>query len=178
MSNILKGGIELPNGLPDLEEMMNKYGDNILRICYIYLKDRHLAEDAFQETFIMVYRKYNTFKGESSEITWIMRIAINICKNHLRTSWLKRVVLMDQSAFENYIVKAEEYERPMLLEEIMKLKPIYKEVIFLFYYLQLNVAEIANVLKTKESTITVRLSRARDQLKYSIERGQELGYER
>ncbi len=168
------------DSIPDLEDMINKHGDKVLRICYTYLKDTHLAEDAFQETFIRVYQKFRTFKGKSSENTWIMRIAINTCKNYLRTSWFKKIVLMDHSTIENNSnltgrYETNEYKRLEMVEEIMELKPIYKEVIYLFYYFQLNVAEIATVLRIKESTVTVRLSRARDQLKTSLERRENIG---
>ena len=75
----------------EIERMMREYGDSLLRMCIIYLKDRALAEDAVQETFIKVYQKYYTFNQISEEKTWIMRIAINVCKNYMRTSWFKRV---------------------------------------------------------------------------------------
>lgn len=74
----------------ELKRMIDAYGNDILRLCTLYLKDRHLAEDALQETFIKVWQKYSTYKGDADEKTWITRIAINVCKNYLRTSWFKK----------------------------------------------------------------------------------------
>ena len=74
----------------ELQSMLEAYGNDILRLCTLYLKDRHLAEDALQETFIKVWQKYHTYLGQANEKTWIMRIAINVCKNYLRTAWIKR----------------------------------------------------------------------------------------
>ena len=61
----------------ELQSMLEAYGNDILRLCTLYLKDRHLAEDALQETFIKVWQKYHTYLGQANEKTWIMRIAIN-----------------------------------------------------------------------------------------------------
>lgn len=74
----------------ELQSMLEAYGNDVLRLCTLYLKDRHLAEDALQETFIKVWQKYHTYLGQANEKTWIMRIAINVCKNYLRTAWIKR----------------------------------------------------------------------------------------
>lgn len=63
--------------------LMDQYGNDVLRTSFMYLKDMQRAEDAFQEVFIKVFNKY---------------ITINVCKDMLRSSWLKRVVLTDQIA--------------------------------------------------------------------------------
>lgn len=77
-----------------ISRLINQYGNSILRMCYMYLKDYQLAEDVTQETFLQVYEKYETFENRSSEKTWITRIAINRCKNCMRTHWFKRVTIM------------------------------------------------------------------------------------
>lgn len=77
----------------EIERLINVYGEDVLRTSYMYLKDRQRAEDAFQEVFLKIYRKYDSFKGNSSEKTWIISITINVCKDLLRSSWLKRVFL-------------------------------------------------------------------------------------
>jgi RNA polymerase sigma-70 factor (ECF subfamily) len=84
----------------EIERLMGEYGDIVLKTSYLYLKDMQRAEDAFQEVFIKIYRKYGSFKGNSSEKTWIMSITINVCKDMLRNSWLKRVFLMDNLTAE------------------------------------------------------------------------------
>lgn len=70
---------------PAIEEMMEKYSDTLLRLCYLYLKDYQLAEDIVQDTFIKAIKNYDSFKHESSEKTWLTRIAINNCKNALKS---------------------------------------------------------------------------------------------
>ena len=72
---------------PDMERIVGAYGNAVLRMCFLYLKDSHLAEDASQETFLKVYRNYAQFDGTAGEKTWVMRIAINVCKRQLRSPW-------------------------------------------------------------------------------------------
>lgn len=136
-------------------------------MCFLYLKDAHLAEDAVQDTFIKAYNSYSQFKGKSSEKTWIMRIAINVCKNYLRNSWWKRVdesVVLDNIPTDESLIKDD-----TLLLEVMKLSQKYKEVILLFYYQEMKIREIAEILKIPESTVSVRLKRAREKLKSNLE---------
>ena len=61
----------------DLERIVNEYGDALLRMCFLYLKDHAMAEDAVQETFLRAFRHQDDFQGKSSVKTWITRIAIN-----------------------------------------------------------------------------------------------------
>ena len=73
-----------------LERMIRDYGDALLRTCYLYLKDYHLAEDAVQETLIKAMKHYGGFRHHSDEKTWLTRIAINCCKNMIRKKWYRQ----------------------------------------------------------------------------------------
>ena len=82
-----------PSYLQDEEgfaRLLDDWGDRLLRLCTLYLKDVHLAEDAVQETLLKAWRHADTFRGGGSEITWITRIAINVCKSYLRSPWKRR----------------------------------------------------------------------------------------
>ena len=162
--------ISVPNRkpIPDMNKLVEEYGNSLLRMCFLYLKDIHLAEDAVQDAFIKVNKSYINFKGDSEEKTWVMRIAINVCKNYLRSSWWKRI---DEAAvLENITVSnsTDALQDEALLLEIMKLSPKYKEVILLFYYQDMKICEIAEVLNIPETTISVRLMRAREILKIKL----------
>jgi len=155
--------------VPDMERIVDQYGTGLLRMCYLYLKDMQLAEDAVQDTFLKVYRNYGQFNGGAGEKTWVTRIAINVCKDYLRTAWRRRVNVVEEL---NDIPDAEgphAAEDGALLNEVMALKPKYREVLLLYYYQDLKISEIAKVLGAPESTISVRLKRAREQLKSRLE---------
>jgi RNA polymerase sigma-70 factor (ECF subfamily) len=162
----------------EIERLIDEYGNDVLRIAYIYLKDKHLAEDAFQEVFVKVYKNFNKFQGNSSVKTWILSITMNTCKDILRSSWLKRIVFsQDQKLINcsNNIVDnpAEEVIKQLqyneLLSEVMKLPKKYKEVIILFYYEEVSTSEISKILSIPEGTVRSRLFRARETLKYNLD---------
>ncbi len=153
---------------PDLARMMEEYGNSLLRLCFMYLKDMHLAEDAVQDTFYKVYKNYHMFDGGNGEKTWINRIAINVCKDMLRSAWNRRVNVVEEL---NSIPDTEGIPDPQdetLLNAVMNLKPKYKEVILLFYYQDMKITDIATALNAPESTISVRLRRAREMLKKQL----------
>ena len=156
----------------ELEQMMNQYGDYIARTCYIYLKDWALAEDAVQEVFIKAYKHISEFKKESSEKTWLTSIAINICKNYVRTSWFRKVQIGIEkidtyNTLEDELIN--QVSQSDLLRQVMDLPIKYREVILLYYYQDFKVNEIAEILGISESNIKMRLNRGRKKLKDDFE---------
>ena len=156
----------------ELEQMMNQYGDYIARTCYIYLKDWALAEDAVQEVFIKAYKHMSEFRKESSEKTWLTSIAINICKNYVRTSWFRKVQIGIEK-IEAYNTLEDELlnqiNQSELLKQVMDLPIKYREVIPLYYYQDFKINEIAEILGISESSIKMRLNRGRKKLKDDFE---------
>ncbi len=153
----------------EIERLMNQYGNDVLRMSYIYLKDQQLAEDAFQEVFMKVFKKFDSFRFESSEKTWIIKITINVCKDMLKNNWLKKVNLYDTDEIfnddENINVVEHEIDKSELYHQVMTLPEKYQEVIILYYYQGFNVNEIASILNTTIGNVSSLLSRARVHLK-------------
>ncbi len=152
-----------------IERLIQDYGNDVLRIAYMYLKDKYLAEDAFQEVFIRVYHKWDTFRNESSEKTWIIKIAINVSKDMLKNNWLKKVSFYDvvdkYTYHESKDNVEEEMEKKALFEQVLMLPEKYKDVILLYYYQGFSVVEIASILDSTTGTVSSQLSRARELLK-------------
>ena len=160
----------------NLERMMNEYGDAVLRMCFLYLKDYQLAEDAVQETFIKAMKSYDAFEHRSSEKTWLIRIAVNCCKNMLRSRWFqiaRNELREDQETVQDDLIEAF-LEKDSVSRAIMKLNANDRQVIVLYYYQELSVREITAVIGKKENAVLQRLKRARDRLKVFLE---EAGYE-
>ncbi|HEX2947548.1 MAG TPA: sigma-70 family RNA polymerase sigma factor [Clostridia bacterium] len=158
--------------------LMDSYGNDVLRTAYMILKDRHRAEDAFQEVFIKVFKKYGSFKGDSSEKTWLISITINVCRDMLRSSWLKRVFPTDRIAsqrggsdVEDRFIRKDEGKK--LFESVMSLPEAFRETVVLYYYNGCDTAEIGRLLGTREGTVRSRLHRARELLKVKLEGGME-----
>lgn len=152
-----------------IRRMMEDYGSSLLRMCYLYLRDETLAEDAVQECFLKAYRSLDSFRGDSAEKTWLMRIAINTCRDYHRSPWAR---LVDRRASVEAIQPVGSDTEPTddtVLEQVMLLPEKDREVVLLKYYQQLKIAEIAEALNIPTGTVTSRLNRARAKLHRRLE---------
>lgn len=149
-----------------MKSLVESYSGDLLKLCTLYLKDQHLAEDALQDTYIKVWQKYHTYDETlSSEKTWITRIAINTCKNYLRTSWFRKMNTSDFMEIvgqDEYIVVDESVD---MMNAILSLKEKYRSVLLLYYYEEYTVKDISEILNMKQSTVLSLLQRGRGQLK-------------
>jgi RNA polymerase sigma-70 factor, ECF subfamily len=137
------------------------------------LKDAHLAEEAAWDTLYRAYKRYNQFRGESSEKTWISQIAINVCKNYMRKASYKEIasneyISLNYAPEDEAVVEFRSEESIELLNAVYSLPEKYKQVILLRYYEQMSVSEVSKVLKEKENTISVRIRRAHTMLKEEL----------
>lgn len=165
--------VKAPGSNPEivLERLIRENGISLKRLCYLYLHDEALAEDAVQETFLKAYRALEGYRGEASEKTWLTRIAVNTCKDMLRTAWFRHV---DRRVTPDMIPESRETRDPYNREvaaAVMNLPAKYREVILLYYYRGLTMAETAEVLKISQPAVTNRLKRARDKLKTELKGG-------
>jgi len=157
-----------------LISLVDRYQEPLLRMCCLYLRDRSLAEDAVQETFIKAYRALDSFRGESSEKTWLMRIAMHICCDINRTGWFRFMNReITPEMFVDQAAPPPEERDEELATAVMKLPRRLREVILLYYYQGMNVNEIADALNLSHSSVSGRLKRGREKLKNMLE-GREL----
>lgn len=168
---------KLPEKLPeyDIDCLIRQYGNDVLRMAYLYVKNLSTAEDIFQEVFIKVNQKLSTFEGNSSIKTWIIKITINTCKDYLKSAWNKRVVPMMEYQ-EDMIISETDYEniekkdtREMIRKTVLSLPAKYKDIVICVYFQDMSVTEAAITLNIAEGTAKSRLSRARQKLKSILE---------
>ena len=168
MSNV-KGPDNAPDRNQRLEQLVDRYQEQVMRMCFLYLCDKTLAEDAMQETFLKVYRAMDTFRGEASEKTWIMRIAIRTCYDMNHSGWFRvfnRQVTPDM--VPETAVPFEESDDE-LMNAVIRLPIRLREVILLYYYQHMNVNETAESLGISQSSVSGRLKRGRERLKAMME---------
>ena len=141
-----------------LEDLMRRYGDALVRMCCLYLNDASLAQDAAQDTFIKAWRNLGQFRGECDERTWLMRIAINTCRDYHRTAWLRHVAGAEDAHPDGEVIRA-----------VTALPRCEREAVLLRYYQEMTIAEAAQALRISQSAVKQRLRRAnrrlRDRLK-------------
>lgn len=148
-----------------LRELISAYQAELLRFCYVRLQDRMHAEDAVQETFFKVYRALPSYRADGHEKAWVYRIALNVCRDMLRSGWFRRInrhitpeLLPDEGS-------PPDEEEIALSTAIHSLPDKSREVILLYYYQNFTVTEIAHILGIRQPSVSERLRRARAQLK-------------
>lgn len=156
-------------------QIVEEYGNRLLRTCYLILKDREEAEDVVQETFIKVFRSIDSFRENSNLYTWIYTIALNLSRDRLRKKqdmFTIEVELVGNNDVEYEVEKS--IDKELLRKELFEINSLYREVLVLFYFEELSIKEISNLLNEKEGTIKSKLSRGRNILKESLLKGGRL----
>ena len=156
-----------------IERMVTLYQLPLLRLCMMYLHDEDLAKDAVQETFIKAYRHLDSFRAESSEKTWLTRIAINTCKDLHRSSWFRHIdssVTLDM--ITDRAVPADR-EDDGLTEALMNLPRKLREVALLCWLQEMTHEEAAGALGISRQAVGSRLNRARRKLRFALEGSDE-----
>lgn len=153
-----------------VEQLYDLYATDILRFSYFYLGDRQKAEDVTQDVFIRLITNHPVLEP-GHEKSWLLKVALNRCRDHWRSSWVRRMVL-GHPAFELFPAPDQIgslSDQAALAEAVNRLPPEFKEVVLLFYYQNFSVSEIASLLSIAEGTVSSRLNRARSRLKKDLE---------
>jgi len=165
----------VPNQLPDLvsDAFAGLYQTHSREIYYLalrFLGDAHKAEDATHDVFVKAYRKWDTFRGESSYRTWLYRIAINHCQN-LRQSWASRhlVTNADEAVWDNATASGDSPLRVLeikeLGEQIQKaldqLSDEYRLLLLLVADEELSYEQISVLTDQSSDAVRGKLHRAR-----------------
>lgn len=147
------------------DELYTLYATDVLRVSYYYLGDRQRAEDVTQDVFVrLLTARPSLLPGR--EKAWLLKVALNRCRDLWRGAWLKKVVL-GHPAFELFPADDEIgrfAENTALAEAVNRLPAGFREVVLLHYYQGYGVSEIASILDISEGTVSSRLSRARSRL--------------
>ncbi|MDO5558161.1 MAG: sigma-70 family RNA polymerase sigma factor [Oscillospiraceae bacterium] len=149
-----------------ISKIVDKYSNMIYRLAISNVKTKSNADDIYQDVFLR-YIKYvrdgGTFDCEEHVKAWFIRVTINCCKSFNTSSWFRRTVALDESVNKSY--EENNDTKIDFYNALMKLPQKYRSVIHLFYYEQLSVEQIGNILNVKNSTVRTQLTRARVMLK-------------
>ncbi len=151
-----------------LSEMAEAYQEELLHVCFLYLQDQALAEDAVQETFLKAYRALPRYREECSPKTWLTRIAINTCRDMRRTAWFRYLRWNQIPEWAASCEPDVSEESIAVSVEIARLPAKLKEAVLLYYYQDMTVNEIAEALGISQSSVSGRLKRAREKLRSAL----------
>lgn len=149
----------------DYVNIVDEYADVVYRVAFCYCKSRYDAEDVLQNTFLKLLKADTDFKDEEHVRKWLIRVAVNECKNLFSSFWRRNVGSLETLEEEPAFDKQEEND---LYEAVIRLPKKYKMVVHLFYYEGYATSEIAKLLHMKEATVRTQLVRARKCLKNQL----------
>lgn len=141
-----------------LARLVAQYERAVLNTCCMILHDHGLAEDVTQETFLKAYRALDRYRQECSEKTWLMKIALNACRDVQRSAWFRhtdRCVALEELPIA--VQDADFAEAEDLLRAVRQLPGKFREVILLHYYQDMTMAEVAFALGISVSTVSKRI---------------------
>lgn len=158
-----------------LRELMDAHGNDVLRVVYGIVRDRHIAEDLSQDVFVRVYDHLHEFRQESSYKTWILRIAVNRAKDYLRSA-ARRSVPVEDLTYLPAEGTAEDVAMTRLTQgdlwqAVLALPDGYRETMWLYYSQELPIDEIAAVTGASVSSVKTRLHRGRELLRRAWGKG-------
>ena len=144
-------------------EIVEKYSDMIYRIAYQRVLNQYDAEDIVQEVFVKLLCNKNYFRDGEHVKAWLIGVTVNLCVNYKKK--LARQKTISASQLE---IPFTEPERE-ILEELYLLSDEDRIILYLYYYEEYKIREIAKILRQKQNTINSKLTRARNKLKKIME---------
>lgn len=145
------------------EYLVQQYSDAILRIGYTWLGNMDDAKDICQITLINLLKNDRVFPHPTEERAWVIRVAINACKNWKKSAWYRHRAQLDEALF----LSTESYDMQefTLLPLLQQLPEKYRTVLYMRYYEGYEVKEIASVLGLSPALASTHLARAKAKLK-------------
>lgn len=147
------------------EEIVREHADMIYRIALQNVKNPEDASDIFQEVCLSLLTKNAPLSDDVHIKNWLIRVTINKCKNFRKSLWQNKI-----EPIENHLELAS-HQGESVMEEIYSLPKNYLNVIYLYYYEEYTIGEIASILGKSQNTVNSQLQRARKKLKKTLEDG-------
>lgn len=142
------------------EQVVRKYKNTVGKVCVVRLKNYADAEDCFQNVFSTLYSKSPSFESEEHLKAWLLRVAINECKNHIRNN----KPLLPLHNVKDTAVDFP-HDKCDISWALIKLDSKYANVLYLHYIERYKICEIALILGKSENTVKSLLRRGRKKLK-------------
>lgn len=148
---------------PEVDRILQVYGDMLYRTAYLLLGNPHDVQDALQETLLRYLEKAPAFVSSDHEKAWLLRVVSNCCKDYLR--FRRRHSCLDLESIRECLPAQENTH----LQELYALPAKWKTVLILRYFEGYSVKEIGEILGLSESAVKKRLQRAREALRVEME---------
>lgn len=173
----------------EFESVVANHRAQIFRFLLASTREVDLAETLTQDCFLKAHRNWSSFRGESSALTWLMRIAINLQKDHWRNRRLQfwrqtKSNSVDVDEAGEWLPSGERSAEQRILareqvahvwQAVEKLSERQRTVFLLRYVEDLELKEIAETTGMGEGTVKAHLSRALARVRKEFEQSGEQG---
>ncbi|MDE6254345.1 MAG: sigma-70 family RNA polymerase sigma factor [Lachnospiraceae bacterium] len=157
----------------EFERVLERNKNMVLRLAFSYLRNMADAEDVSQDVFIKYYNNNIIFNTLEQERAWLIRVTINRCHDIRKSAWFRKRVQLNEIQAITEIEDEQE-----ILQEVLSLTDKYRIIIYLYYYEEYSVSEIADITGRKISTVQTQLKRARELLRKRMMREEKNAYEK
>lgn len=140
------------------------YSVKVQRLCLGYTGNMVEAEDLLQETFIKAWQNFDKFRGDAQISTWIYRIAVNTCLQHIKKQKGKKEVDVDEVAYKIRETSDDKEEQVQLLYKCISALAEMDRVIITLLLEEVSYAEIAKVTAISEGNLRVKIHRIKQQI--------------
>ncbi|MCH5299551.1 MAG: sigma-70 family RNA polymerase sigma factor [Ruminococcus sp.] len=151
-----------------ITDAVNTYSDTIYRIALNITRNPQDAFDVCQDVFVKLIKHKDKIENPTHLKAWLIRVTINCSKSLVASAHRTKVISIDDVKESELVYSGE--ERLWLCETVMRLPEKYSTVIYLFYYEDMKISDIAHSLGVTESAVKIRLSRAREKLRKILEK--------
>ena len=151
--------------------IVQRHKEKVRNIIYLTLGSNDYVDDIAQEVFITVYRNLNQFKFQSQFTTWLYRVTVNKCKDHLRKMKIRKIFspIKDSEKEVGYNISIEETNAAELVQDAIKKLPDKLRIPLLLKDIEgFSYQEIAETVQCEIGTVKSRIFRAREGLKYLL----------
>ena len=137
----------------------------LYRLAYARTGSRADAEDVTQTVLLKLYQQGDRFESEEHRKHWLLRVAVNESKKLLRSPWRRRTGPLEEAGEPVFDTP----QQSELYQHVMGLPPKYRAAVYLYYYEDCSVQEIAAAMGANPSTVQTWLMRARGKLKLILQ---------
>lgn len=164
----------------DITQLMHAHGTSLYRFCRSLTYQKEDAEDLFQETWLLAFRKMEKIKSSKNMQSFLCQVAVYLWKSEKR-KWARRNRIAPKTSLDAHLPSGEDLEQNMLNQAqsefvqalVAKLPDKFRIPLLLHYSLEMELKEIANTLKLPVGTVKSRLFYARKKIKEDLENAEQ-----
>ena len=166
VARVVRGDVEA------FEEIVQRWQGPLLNLAHRFCRDRGMAEEMTQEAFLKIYRGLGKWRSDSRFSTWLFAVALNHYRSVMRRHLPAGTTLDDVAATLHAGDLGREMDSKMRDEAVRRavstLPPKYRDIVVLYYFQEMDLAETARVAELAEGTVKARLFRARKLLEQKL----------